>query len=368
MPHAQRRQPSSVIERLVEDPHRHEFFQAVRMLERWLADDESQGRSDAWARRLRFRNSLSQSFAPSQIAELKVVRRDGDAPNDPATRDPVGAPSADAVERLELTPAFMGLLGVQGALPMFYTDTLAHREAFLRDRAPRAFLDIFQHRAVALFYQAWRKHRLPLQYERDRRRHFLPQVLALAGLGQPALQGRLQARDGGVADDTLAHFAGALQQRPTSASTIVRVLQRYFDVPVRLESFVGRWFNLPTSSQTTLGLGQAVLGHSAVVGERVWQRDLRVRLTLGPMPADRFERFLPGGPGEKALRELLSLFTGVAFEYEVRLSLRAADVRAARLAEGDSPAGARLGWDAFLLSQPATEDRGEPGYDIHALA
>ncbi len=370
MPPAQRRQPIAVVRQLLDDPHRHEFFQAVRLLERWFSQQEQLTPNEVWSTRLRFRNSLSLSFAPSEIAALTVrPRPDEPAQNDEAARE--GFERASLVEQIEMTPAFMGLLGVNGTLPMFYTETLAHRELYQRDSAARAFLDIFQHRAVVLFYQAWRKHRLPLQFEQDRRRHFLPQVLSLAGVGQPALRARLKADEGGVADDALAHYAGLLQQRPMSATLIGRVLTRYFRVPVAVEQFIGRWFTLPEGSQTSLGLGCAQLGQGAVVGERVWQRDLRLRLTLGPMPHDRFTRFLPGGTGAKALRELLTLFTGVSLEYEVRLKLLASDVRPAvlvdTLPEGQG-AGPRLGWDAFLVTKPSASDRDEPGYDLHSLA
>ncbi len=369
MPTTQRRQPLAVVEQLLDQPHRFEFMQAVRLLERWFMQQEQLGSAEVLQQRLRFRNSLSLSFAPSEIAQLEVRPRPepaAESRRDADTANPAEAGTTGAIERLELTPAFMGLLGLNGALPMFYTEQFQQREQYQRDTAGRAFLDIFQHRAVALFYQAWRKHRLPLQYEQNRRQHFLPMMLSIAGVGQGALQDRLKAGEGGVADDALAYYAGALQQRPVSASTMARVLQHYFRVPVKLEQFVGRWFALGTSSQTSLGLGNAQLGQSALVGERVWQRDLRLRLSLGPMPADRFSRFLPGGPGERALRELLTLFTGVSLEYEVRLTLAAASVHPARLVDDDQ--APRLGWDAFLITRPADTDRSDAGYELHALA
>jgi type VI secretion system protein ImpH len=169
-----------------------------------------------------------------------------------------------------------------------------------------------------------------------------------------------------VADDTLAYFSGVLQQRPVSAGMVRQMLADYFRVPVAVDQFVGRWFTLPPGSATSLGLANAVLDSNAVVGERVWQRDLRMRLTLGPMAREQFHRFLPGGKAALALRELLTLLTGVSLEYEVRLALRADEVNGMRLdADG---VGAHLGWDSFLVTQPQPRDRHDAGYDIHALA
>jgi type VI secretion system protein ImpH len=102
-----------------------------------------------------------------------------------------------------------------------------------------------------------------------------------------------------------------------------------------------------------------------VVGERVWQRDLRVRLDIGPLPLDKFHRFLPGGPAALALEQMLKLMTGASLEYEVRLHLKADEVRGTRL---DATRGSWLGWDSFLITKLQREDRSDAGYDLLALA
>jgi type VI secretion system protein ImpH len=397
-----RRQPTSVITRLLAEPHKFGFMQAVRLLDRWFSqrDRASIGNDNVkpgLSKRLFFRNTLSLSFPASEIAELKVIEAvpevaamqastaaiisNASLVSEAALRAVMDATEVAAlvngvpgefseVERIEITPAFMSLLGSSGAMPIFYTELLAERETYHRDTAARAFLDIFQHRAVSLFYEAWRKNRLAVQFETDRRNKFLPLVLSLAGTGQNALRERLHANEGGVADDTLAYFSGILQHRPVSARVIQQMVTEYFRVPVQLDQFVGRWFTLPRDSATSLGMANAVLGAGAVMGERVWQRDLRMRLTLGPMDREKFRRFLPGGSAALALRELLTMLTGVSLEYEIRLSLKGAEVQGMRLSKGMGQAsgGALLGWDSFLTSQTQTHDRTDAGYDIHALA
>jgi type VI secretion system protein ImpH len=349
---------ASPVAGLLAVPQRFGFHQAVRLLQRWLGRPEGQ----AAGARLRYRNSLSLAFPASEIAQLQVQRT---AQGEQAAQAPVA--SADGVDRIELTPAFMGLLGAGGALPLFYTEMFAGREEPPhRDAAARGFLDIFQHRAVSLFHEAWRKHRLPLQYERDGDARFLPLALSLAGVGPSALRGRLAGADGAVADHALAYFAGALQQRHLGATQLQGLLAHYFDVPVRVASFVGRWFTLSEGSRTVLGGANACLGAAAVVGERVWQRDLRLRVTLGPLDAPDLRRFLPGAPGARALRELLTLFTGVSLEYEVRLLARAQAVTTVQLG-GHADTAARLGWNSFVQSGPSPCDRSEAGYDIHAV-
>lgn len=356
MPAPQRQQPAAVVARLLDAPHAFGFFQALRLLERWLQQQGAPA-PEVLARRIAIRNHLSMSFPASEIAELAV---EGEW-----ALDADGVPQSQHIDRIALTPAFIGLLGAGGALPRHYSDLFAERETYHRDRSGRAFLDIFLHRATVLFYQAWQKHRLPVQYEADRRNRYLPLMLSVAGLGAGGLRDRLHAREGGVADDTLAHFAGTLQRRAVSATTLQQVLQRYFGVPVKVRSFVGRWYRLPADNQSHLGLRGMRLGHDTVMGERVWQRDLRMGLDFGPLPRARFLRLLPGGPGALALQELLQMLTGHTLEYEVRLTLRAEDVQGVAL---NGASSARLGWDSFLATTPERQDRSDVGYDLLALA
>lgn len=349
---------SSPIDRLIADPHGFGFFQAVRLLDRWLGDGQAPG---VGLQKVQFRNSVSLSFPASEIESMQV-----------SWRDPAVVQLPAHVSKVDLTPACMGLLGVTGALPLFYTEWLGQVEQRSRDPSARAFLDVFSHRSVVLFYQAWRKHRLALQYEADRQRAFLPQVLALAGIGLKGLRHRLEPQRGGVSDEGLAYFAGALQQRTLPAAQLQRLLQRYLGVPVDVEPFVGRWYRIPEEGRTHLGtgasLGGGVLGRSAVVGERVWQRNLRMRLTLGPLDHARFRRFLPGGVGERALRHWLGLLLGPSLEFEVRLRLRQPDVKPVCLQTERAEGLGRLGWDTFLMTRPAHTDRDDVRYDIQAAA
>jgi type VI secretion system protein ImpH len=357
---------ASPVERLLAAPQGFEFHQAVRLLHTHLRRLPAPQRPV-----VRFRNTLSLAFPPSELLDIECHPQPhppGATTDDGDAADPLHGGVPDVLERIELTPAFMGLLGSTGALPLSYSEQFAQRESLSRDGAARAFLDIFQHRAVTLFHEAWRKHRLPLQFESDRRERYLPLVLSLAGLGEPALRQRLRAQDGGVADDTLAFYAGLLQRKAVSAQHLQQVLADYFGVPVQVTQFVGQWFELDKDCQVTLGETPFRLGHDTVLGARVWQRDLRVRVSIGPVNRAQHQRFLPGGQAALALRELLTLVSGVSLAYEIRLRLRAQDVRAASLggAAQDDDAGARLGWDSFLISHPGHQDREESLYDLHA--
>ncbi len=308
-PRRVRVQARAPLDLLLSRPHGFAFVQAARLLELALADvPDADGRS-AFERVVRFRNSLSLRFEPSEIEALEAYARDtrqGQPVDGQAGANADLDPDADAdteptdaaphplahLDRIDITLPFFGLLGNNGALPNHYTEQIARRESYQKDFAARAFLDIFTNRAATLFYRAWRKHRLPVLYEADRRQHYLPLVLAVAGFGMPGADRSHSARHR-LRDESLAYFAGTLQQRPISAVQIERLVAHHFNVGCRIEQFVGHWFDLPDEACTRLGQSQAVLGSTAISGSRVWQRDLRIRLLLGPMRADRFRTLLP---------------------------------------------------------------------------
>lgn len=355
----QRRVDPGVARQLLAEPYRFQFFQALRILEK-LFVRRGMRSADAVPLRLRFRNSLSLGFPASEIESLQAYGGDGE-PLDAAA---LQAGELEALGEVHITPAFTGLLGNAGALPRHYTEQIAHREIYQRDRAARAFFDVFTTRAVALHYAAWKKYRLPLQYELDRRERFLPLVLALAGVGLPALRDRLADGEGDVFDQAIAHYAGGIRQHPVSAAFLQQLLSDYFQVPVRVEQFVGAWYPVPERQRTRLGMDNACLGSTALAGERVWQRDLRMRLWFGPLDREHFDSLLPGRSASVALAKWLTLLTGSALEYEVRLILKAEHVRGVAM---DGENSARLGWDGYLCSRPSAEPRSDTRYGIHTL-
>lgn len=356
-----RRFKPAVIEQLTADPYRFEFFQAVRLLEGWLKQSGIAA-DKTLTEYIRFRNSLSLRFPSSQIESLEIARQPVE---EEAGCTAASQLHAHAVKTITITPAFMGFLGGNGTLPNHYTEQISAHALYNRDDAPRAFLDVFSSRVVTLFYQSWCKYRLALGYERQGQDKFLPLLLSLSGLGHVDLQQRLDNEAQGVLDASIAHFAGAVRHRPVSSVVLQRTLEAYFAVPVKVVLFTGSWYRVPPSQQTSLGNNNAQLGVTAMAGARVWQRDLRIRIELGALNKQQFEQFLPGGLSAQALDKLLTLLTHHEFEYEIQLILAACHVQGNCL--GIEPGKGRLGWDTFLVSQPATEDRKDICYTLNAI-
>lgn len=364
MPAQKRRLDPGLIQRLQEEPYRFEFFQAVRVL---LAHHRKHGKdqaSDALGQTIRFRSSVSLSFPASEIESLDIEWSMDNAQSKESTASEQMGNAATMFKGATLVPAFMGLTGPSGVLPRHYTQHVAEREMYHRDTATRAFLDIFTTRAVAMFYQSWLKYRPHFQYETDRENRFLPMVLGLAGLGLQGTRRRLGKNGEGVADESLAYYASALRSRPQSVGWFARVASDYFGVPCVSEQFVGQWFELPEHERSYLGGANCVLGQSSFCGCRVWDRQSKVRLVIGPVRRRQFDDFLPGGNTFHGLRRLFRLMVGATFDCEVLLILDRRDITPARL---DSRSEAsRLGWNAWCNSTDINADSRDTTFLIKA--
>ncbi len=332
---------SSVIGLLLDAPQRFRFAQLLNLLLREL---RLQGVSYERAFRevISFRNSLSLSFPASEVQALDV---------EPQAQDTLGAMRRGEVARIRITPAFIGLLGAGGTLPLHDTERIASRQAQDRDASQRELLDVLSNRLVWLFYEAWAKYRV--EHDLDVRGHdrLLPMLSAIAGAptGRPspspfANQASLVKRE------TIAYYSGLLRTRPVSASTVERVLAAHFGVPVQLEQFVGCWDSIAENRRSKLGTTVPVLGFGATLGVRIWRHDLRARLHIGPLDEVQARGFLPGGKALAALEEIACLFALPGLRYEVRLLLAPSAVKPLTLRTRTTPH--RLGWTTFLTGTP----------------
>lgn len=336
----------SPLEHLLTEPWRFEFFNAVHLLERWFVQHGGVRQPDALAYRITFRTTLSTAFPPSEIRQIVSYNAAGERLTDTPQY------TASEVFSVDLTPAFFGLLGSQGALPLRYTEQIADQEQVNHDHSGRAFLDIFSNRATAYFYAAWKKYRLPYHYELDRNARYLPILQSLAGIADASTQQALHRQPGALISDAVAGHGAVARHRAVSAYYLQRTLSDYFDVRIRIEQFVGHMYDVPPGQQSKLGQGNIVLGTNALAGERIWLRNLRVRLVIGPLTAAQYDKFLPGSERAFALARMLHLLVGMTLEYEVCLVLRREGVKPVELGSYG-----RLGFNAFLSTRPSGIDR-----------
>lgn len=350
-----RRTTRDLADEIRSDAPRFSFFQAIRLLALAEAED---GESASLPGNLRFGTPLSLGFPASEISGVRPhparSKHDDNAP----------LPAEGSPEWL-MTVAFMGLTGPNGALPVPYTELLIERQNQFRDSAGHAFLDIFSHRSIALFYEAWRKHRFYLAYEAKQGDGFSRNVLDLVGLGLGKLQRRLDEQGKGIPDRFLNHYAGLLARRPVSASNIAALVRGFFGVSAELEQFVGQWIGLTENQQSALGGGFVQLGRDTVLGERVWDRQNKIRVRIGPLSLEEYGEFLPGAPAAEALKELIHFCVGHALACDLTLVLHK-DVIPTPCLSADPATGPRLGQSLWLNSRQAQRDADQASFALLA--
>ncbi|WP_263352384.1 type VI secretion system baseplate subunit TssG [Acidicapsa acidisoli] len=318
-------------EELVEDAHSFEFFQAVSLLQRLRADMRPVGGfSSPENEVVRFQVNQRLGFPASEIQKLELK---DDAP-------------------AEMTVNFMGLTGPQGVLPYTYSELILER-ARAKDYSLAAFLDIFNHRAISLFYRAWQKSRFPVTYSSGKHDLFSHYLLDLVGLGTTGLRDRQE-----IDDEALLHYVGLIAMQSRSATALEQVLADYFEVPVEIQQFTGAWYGLDRSTQCMMRDEESPsseVGSGAVVGDAIWDRQGRVRIRIGPLDMDRYNDFLPQGSAYDSLRAITRFFSNQAIDFEVQLVLDRSQVPAIEL-DLDSSKPARLGWVSWAKTIPLNAD------------
>jgi type VI secretion system protein ImpH len=282
-------------------PWAHDFFALLRRIDALRPEAPRTGQAQRPQQEaLRYAQAPELDFAPAPLSGL-------------ATR-------GDAQPRLSVR--FFGLLGPQGPLPLHLTEYVRDRQHQHGDANPAHFLDIFHHRLLGLFYRAWAQSQPVVQGDRPQDDRFRAWLAAAAGL--PPDAGPLPAA-------ALAYHAGLLSGRSRSPEALCKVLRHQFGVPVALAPHAGHWLVIEPEDRSRLGFARsraeralqpaARLGLTANAGSRVWDRQYRFRLALGPLDLARYEAFLPGGGAWKPLNAWVGLLAGPALRWELELTL-----------------------------------------------
>jgi type VI secretion system protein ImpH len=323
---------------LAATPYRHDFYQTLRRLECLHADKPRWGH----ARRpidepVRLGQDPDLSFAPAPLASFESGEN--------------GRPP-------RLLVRLFGLLGPNGPLPIHLTEYARERLRQAGDPTLSRFLDLIHHRFLTLFYRAWAQAQPHVNRDRPDDDRFAGYLGAFAGLNGAALRGR----------DTIPDLAkyfhvGALMRQARNAGGLRAILRHFLRVPVDIEQFVGAWMPLDVPQRTCLGREGAVLGVAAVAGSRVWDRQHRFRVHIGPLTVGEYEEFLPGGARLRKLVDWVRLYTNFEFEWDVRLLLKKDEVPSIRLG-----AGQRLGWTSWLGRRRTQTDAGDLCLNADGLA
>lgn len=320
---AKRKSNPGLAQELFDRFYEFSFYRAVHLLERMAGDLKPLGEALVPSEEpVRFTVKKGFAFPASDIANLILDEDEG-------------------IPFMEV--AFLGLTGPSGVLPHWYTQMTLDRQRE-KDNSFAAFLDLFHHRLVTLFYLAWKKHRFPENYQLGARDRLSRYLLSLSGLGTPGLTEMI-----GLPEEALTFYSGLLSRPIASAVAIEAAVAYFADARVRVEQFIERIVDLEPPDQTQLGAANATLGDDAICGSQVWESQTKFRIHLGPVGKEKFSRMMPIGDLLVPIFSLVRYMVGIEYEFEIRIYLRKEDVPLCQLGStgADAP---MLGWTTWVSS------------------
>jgi type VI secretion system protein ImpH len=314
-----------------EAPTAYDFFHALRLVESHFPEYPRLGTSvKPGDDPVRLGQEPSLGFAPASLAGAAHSRG--------------GAP-----DRIDVL--FFGLFGPNGPLPLHLTEYTRDRLRNEDDATLARFADLFHHRLLSLFYRAWSSSEPAVSHDRPDEDEFGERLASLSGYGAPGLK----ARDA-LPDVSKLYYGGLFSSQSKSAEGLRAIIADLFGLPVRIEPFIGHWIALEEQDRTRLDgdPDTAVLGVSALLGNKVWDCQHRIRIEIGPMDLAAYERFLPGDPTLGRLRALVRNYLDGTLEWELRPILKRDQIPPAVLG-----GPVRLGWSTWLTPETLTDDAGD---------
>jgi len=310
-------------------PWRHDYFMALRRLECAFTGKPRLGTARRPADEpIRLGQDPALDFAPAALSSF--------------------VPAKDGLPA-RLNVRFFGMFGANGPLPLHLTEYAYERRQHHADPTFARFADLFHHRMLLLFYRAWAQAQPTVGLDRPGDDRFAVYVGALIGIGSAPARHR-----DALPDAAKLHFAALLARQTRNADGLAAMVRGYFRLPASIEEYVGHWLELPASERSRLDSRARIgrqLGTDTVLGQRVWDRQYKLRLHVGPLDRAQYESLLPGGSALGEMRALLRHYLSFEFEWDLRLALRESEVPRARLGQGadaDAAAPIRLGWTSWL--------------------
>lgn len=363
MPPQSRRARLSVIDRLLADPQSFSFSQAVRLLERATVFADRQRELAATAEEKHWSIQPVAKFSPPTKESIRFFS--GQKLKFPESEiESITLKSSDGQDqRWHIVVNFIGLTGALGVMPFHYSELILRRLK-ARDPALAKFMDLFNHRTTSLFFQASNKYRLPIEYERSQLHRknktgestHTSALLSLLGLGTGGLRQRQL-----LPDESLIFYSGLFTQQARTANGMEQIIESYFDVPVKIEGFIGQWQDLIEDVRSRLPCksnpkGQNVcLGRNTMLGKKGWFAQGKTRIKIGPLNKEQFHKFAPGTSALKTLNEISSSYLGMEENFDFVIEVTRADVPNKIELKRDNPP--MLAWNAWLAGKPKTATR-----------
>lgn len=255
-----------------------------------------------------------------------------------------------------ITVNFLGLYGIDSPLPRCYHEQIYQQTAYKSDNEIplKDFLNIFNNRFYELFYQAWKKYKYHLFFDKQDSYNsgvnqsgssFLNKLFLLSGIWQD----EKELSDVGIEKRELLRLSGILHQKVRNRQGLLCVLQEFFP---QYEISINE--NVPEQvyieNRPALKEKNFILSANSIIGDKVFDYSNRICLVVGPLTFNDYLDFLPGGLNNRKVKTLLEMYLPDNMHYDLKLKVKTSTIAQ----NGYQQSKLKLG-RSFWLGKPQTE-------------
>lgn len=245
----------------------------------------------------------------------------------------------------KLNNVYWGMFGINGPLPLHFTEFVLERDYRHQDYTLVEFCDIFHHRFLSLFYRSWAVSQPVVSHDQPEHDHFSAWTSSFSGYNFGNSLSNAANKSNALTNKTPTQanvsaqtfLAGLYSNKNRSSGTLRQILSEYLQHSVDINEFEGDWYPLPNEDLCRLGGKNASLGMSTVIGENFYEHGFDFSILVGPLPyADYL--FLVNNPHHfDVVKKLTTRHVGSEFNFTIKLLLHKSNIQTSIL--GDTTLG-----------------------------
>lgn len=255
---------------------------------------------------------------------------------------------------ITLKQNLFNLAGQNGILPDHVTENLLQ---LLEEKDPALldFLNVFTNNLVEKYYEAWSCGQFYIRYEQQQHDSWSDYSINLLGslLGLDTKVANQQ-----LAQNTYLHYAGILSQNVRTKQGLQAILSDFFNLPISIQEFDGRWVDIKPNERTCLGSKNGnynSLGMNSMLGERIWHIQNSFRIIVGILDYTDFLKLLPNQQMLQTMKEIVKFYCGAEYDFNIEIIINHKTIPYCQLRRNQQ-VPYQLGWTSWLKtkSQPET--------------
>jgi type VI secretion system protein ImpH len=256
-----KRSRKALIDLLSSSPEKFSFVRAVDVAVSYLSSLDTK-------RDLRLKSNVNYSSKFSDVSAVKGLKG----------------------SFVEIYTNIAGIAGIEGTLPDCYVEKYITHNSDSK-KAVSDFFDIFNEKILGLRYRYVKNYDLSCASKPLSESIFGRIIMNLSGI---------YLHDGACEYFIPEQFKASSQNlfiRSTRSSEGLRIiLSSFFEVPIVIEQFVGRFVESDKGQHTSIGKDRGnfnSLGLDACLGNKLWDSCDGINIIIGPLDLEKYTSFLP---------------------------------------------------------------------------